>query len=270
MTTLPYFDLLLAGRRSRDPASALFDRFVHWGYWENQPSGPVGAEALAIAMERLDREVVGAAGLKDGQSVLDAGCGFGGTLAGLSASGRDFRLTGLNLDRRQLAVARGQAQASWVAADACRLPFAAASFHRVLAVECIFHFPSRLRFLQEAARVLRPGGRIALSDFVPQRPGKRGWLGRKVEALIARGYGSVGDGWPDGGYSEMAEKSGLKVTLDRDITQQTLPTYPALLALIAKGAMGGPGGPMALPTRLLAWASRLGVVRYRIVSFEKR
>src|SRR5438034_5931485 len=44
-------------------------------------------------------------------------------------------------------------------ADACALPFPDASFDRVLAVECIFHFPSRLRFLKEAARVLKPGGR---------------------------------------------------------------------------------------------------------------
>jgi ubiquinone/menaquinone biosynthesis C-methylase UbiE len=34
----------------------------------------------------------------------------------------------------------------FVHGDACRLPFASAVFDRVLAVECIFHFPSRRQF----------------------------------------------------------------------------------------------------------------------------
>ena len=41
-----------------------------------------------------------------------------------------------------------------------------AAFDRVLAVECIFHFPSRLQFLKEACRVLRPGGLLALSVII--------------------------------------------------------------------------------------------------------
>ncbi len=82
-------------------------------------------------------------------------------------------LTGLNIDARQLAAAEAQTKPAngnkigWVEADACRLPFEDNSFDRVLAVECIFHFPSREKFLAEAARVLKPGGYLAVSDFVP-------------------------------------------------------------------------------------------------------
>ena len=105
--------------------------------------------------------------------VLDAGCGFGGTLACLQDRVERLDLTGLNIDPRQLQRAQKLVQPRpgsslrFVAGDACALPFADASFDRVLAVECIFHFPSRAAFLAEVRRVLRPGGVLVLSDFVP-------------------------------------------------------------------------------------------------------
>ncbi|MDE2291644.1 MAG: methyltransferase domain-containing protein [Elusimicrobia bacterium] len=272
---LPYFDLLFEGRAAGRPASAVLSRFVHWGYWEEPRLADGTAEDLAAAMERLNAEVLKEARLADGQSVLDAGCGFGGTLACVNRAYEGMRLAGLNIDARQLEVARESlsARASnelrWVEGDACALPFPDASFDRVLAVECIFHFPSRARFLAEVSRVLRPGGRLSLSDFVPPDPGGRPsrlgtWLGRQVEA----GYGDLGDGWPDGDYAAMAGAAGLRLAADRDVTRNTLPTYPALLSLL-RGERGEGARRLRWATRVLQGLSRLGAVRYRVVAFEK-
>lgn len=274
MSRLPYFDLLIEGRRGGDPAALLFDRFVHWGYWDEPARADRTEEGFARAMERLDAQVVGAAQVGPGHVVLDAGCGFGGTLAGLEARRYGSTRLGVNIDGRQLRFAAHAAPASRFArADACRLPVASACLDRALAVECIFHFPSRLAFLKEAARTLKPGGRLGLSDFVPAKLGAGGRLGKLaggvLERLVARGYGKLGDGWPDGGYAEMAEKAGLELVVDRDITRNTLPTYDVLLDLLRRGAMGGLSGPMGTSTRVLAWLSRLGVVRYRVVGFRK-
>lgn len=269
---LPYFDMLLDGRRRGDPAARAFEKFVHWGYWAEPRLATRSVPEFVAAMERLDDEVLAAGELRDGHAVLDAGCGFGGTLATLASRLPKASLTGINIDGRQLVHARAAAPtARFVEGDACALPFDDASFDRVLAVECIFHFPSRARFLKEAARVLKPGGRVALSDFVPAvARASGGWLGRKLEAEIAKGYGAVGDGWRDGDYAAMAKAAGLKVVLDRDVTANTVPTYPVLLDLLsAPGAPAEAARKMRFPTRLLEWVSRLGFVRYRIVAFEK-
>lgn len=268
---LPYFDLLLEGRAQGAASARLFEHFVHWGYWDDPGSATLDWGEFAAAMDRLDAEVVAAAGIEDGQAVLDAGCGFGGTLASLSAKRPSLKLTGLNIDPRQLKVARVQTPgATFVEGDACAMPFPDGAFDRVLAVECIFHFPSRLRFLKEAARVLKPGGRASLSDFVPvgdvrARGLASGWLERQ----IGKGYGSPGDGWTDGPYAEMAAAAGLRVTLDRDITANTLPTYPLLLRLLRDEKDIPSAERMIWPTHLLRWLSVLRLVRYRIVAFEK-
>ena len=262
---LPYFDILLDARNRGENVSKIFERYVHWGYWENPEEADQSPKGFLAAMERLNSELLLTADLKDYQAVLDAGCGFGGTLREIQTRYKEMNLVGINIDPRQLEIARQKVPGvSFIEGDACVLPFKSSTFDRVLAVECIFHFSSRLQFLKEAARVLKPGGLIALSDFVPWKTnGSKSWIGKVVGQQIQKGYGPLGGDWIDGDYNAMARAANLRLIIDKDITENTLPTYPILMNLFPSPNL------MAWPTQLLKWVSYFRLIRYRILCFAK-
>src|SRR5581483_9198930 len=109
---LPYFSVLLAHLDARDSRiETALGRHVHWGYWPHPRQATGDAVDYAAAAERMTQEVYGAAGVTDGHSVLDVGCGFGGTIASLDERFRSLQLTGLNIDVRQIERARSKVRA---------------------------------------------------------------------------------------------------------------------------------------------------------------
>ncbi|NKC30121.1 class I SAM-dependent methyltransferase [Falsiroseomonas selenitidurans] len=277
--TLPYIDQLLAQLARGNPQlERSFGRHIHWGYWPDPAAArPDQAEDYGRAAERLSLELLDLAGIAPGMRVLDAGCGFGGTLACLDERVERLDMTGLNIDPRQLQraarVARPRPGSTlrFVAADACTLPFADASFDRVLAVECIFHFPSRAAFLAEVRRVLRPGGALVISDFVPSpffAP-----FGRLPKLRALRRINVLGEcdtSCTAAGYRALAARAGLRVTTLRDITRHTLPTY-AFLKHLAQQSGGSRlvRGFSAPLIGLLDFYGRSGLLKYSLLRFDR-
>ncbi len=274
--TIPYFDLLLSEfAEGNERAVKAFGHHVHWGYWENPSQATLSIEEFFQASEKLCRLVCEGGAPQNGMKLLDVGCGFGGTIASLNERFSQAEFTGLNIDPRQLARAREEVrprvnnQINFVEGNACALPFSENSFDTVLAVECIFHFPSRAIFFKEVARVLKTGGRFSLSDFVRSKKSNffSSWLERPLTRLIEKSYGTSDRNVTLQDYRDMAREAGFKVILEQDITRQTLPTYPIVMDLF-RHSKHRPFGALFV-TRLLAWVSRLGVTRYLILSFEK-
>ncbi|MEU5299845.1 class I SAM-dependent methyltransferase [Streptomyces noursei] len=109
---------------------------------------------------------VAALGLCEGQRVLDAGCGTGRALPALKAAvGARGAVLGADLTPEMLtaAVRAGRdACAGLLLADVTRLPLPSAALDAVFAAGLVSHLSDSAAGLAELARVVRPGGRLAL------------------------------------------------------------------------------------------------------------
>jgi MPBQ/MSBQ methyltransferase len=134
------------------------------GYW------PPGTRDPREAGDNLMKALLDLLPEKRGR-VLDVACGKGATTRYLRRFWRPEQVTAVTLSEKQLHTARRNAPGvHLVAMDATRLAFRDRSFEAMVCVEAVFHFDTRWSFLQEAHRVLVPGGHLVLSDAFAVSP----------------------------------------------------------------------------------------------------
>jgi arsenite methyltransferase len=117
--------------------------------------------------DRLTRRLAQLAGIEPGHRVLDVACGSGAT-ALLLARELGCEVVGVDLGSRaieQAVDAAGPAErVRFVVGDAEELPFPDAAFDTALSECSLCTFPDKRRAIAEMARVVRPGGTIAIAD----------------------------------------------------------------------------------------------------------
>jgi sarcosine/dimethylglycine N-methyltransferase len=139
---------------------------LHLGLFEDP------AEPLLAAQMRANRSMAAAARLRPGQTVVETACGVGGT-ARFLAKEHGVKVVATNIAETQLAEARELTQRAGLDhlvdfrfADYHDLPFADASFDVWWCQEALLYSVDKRRVMQEAIRVVRPGGRLIMSDLL--------------------------------------------------------------------------------------------------------
>jgi MPBQ/MSBQ methyltransferase len=141
-----------------------FDRsgYHNFGYWTDTTT------SQNEASDNLVDLLVGLMRNKKG-TILDVACGTGASTKRLLRHFHPSDIVGINISEKQLATCRQRVPGvRFIHMDATELRFGNDSFDNILCVEAAFHFNTRVKFLEEAYRVLKPGGCLALSD-IPMR-----------------------------------------------------------------------------------------------------
>jgi tocopherol O-methyltransferase len=199
---------------------------VHFGYTDDSTRGHTDA------LKNMNRVLAERVKIQPGERVLDAGCGIGGSSLWLAAE-RSADVVGITLAAKQVEMARGYAarrglsdQVHFEQADFTATPFPDASFDIVWAVESLCHAPRKAAFYREAARLLRPGGRVVVADFVrAARP-----LDRTGEWLLHEwlaGWAVPDIDTPDEHLLHLAQAGFANTQLD-DVTAHTRPSLRRL------------------------------------------
>lgn len=195
---------------------------MHAGYWDAQTS------TLRQALRRENEILAEKVGIKFSDHVLDAGCGVGGSAIFL-AQQYSCQVKGITLSAKQVETARRKAAAAKVnplpvfeVMDYARTRFEDHTFDVVWGVESVCHAPDKKLFLEEAARVMKPGGRLIVADGFAMR---KAYTGRDAIQMSRwlRGWGVDSLETVDSFYSHLIQAGFTNISYE-NITTHVIPS----------------------------------------------
>lgn len=130
------------------------------GYWNESTVNQQQAS------ERLQDTLLDFIPEKTGR-ILDVACGMGASTRRLLRHYPPQDVWAINISEKQVESTRQNAPGCHAQVmNAVELTFDDSFFDNILCIEAAFHFETRRKFLEQALRVLKPGGRLVLSDVL--------------------------------------------------------------------------------------------------------
>lgn len=146
---------------------------IHLGYYgEKERKGPFygGKDFIEAKYDFIDK-MLEFSRVDSPVKVLDVGCGIGGTSRYIAKKFPQAEVTGITISPEQqkrateLATERGLSNVRFELCDALNMKYEDNSFDFVWACESGEHMPDKVKYVEEMARVLKPGGRIVIATW---------------------------------------------------------------------------------------------------------
>lgn len=203
---------------------------IHLGHYGSPPQ----KKDFLTAKSDFVHEMVKWGGLDKlprGTTVLDVGCGIGGS-SRILAKDYGFDVTGITISPKQVQRAQELTpegiDAKFQVDDALALSFPDNSFDVVWSIEAGPHMPDKAKYAQEMMRVLKPGGILVVADW-NQRDDRQKplnfWEKPVMRQLLEQwshpAFSSIE------GFSELIAETGLveEEVVTADWTQETIPSW---------------------------------------------
>lgn len=204
----------------------LWGEHVHHGLW----LGPADDASVEVATRGLAEYVIALARVERGARVIDVGCGYGAT-SRLLAREHGADVTGMTLSAAQAAYAASvggrPGDPEILVGDWLQNGLPDREADAVVAIECLSHMPDKPRAFAELARVLKPGGRLVLTDWLACTE-RRAWRDRLLLEPICD-EGRLPSMHTPAEYGALMAEAGLEVLRFEDVSRQVSRTWPIIV-----------------------------------------